>query len=677
MLQGAKNKFTLTYLGSSTFFTPKNWREVEVLLTRDRLPVDQEVTLEFEIFGDAATVIETARTANANVTLTIEQQDNNWNYGNAWTFSSDMLTYKKKGRIVSLGFIENTCRDEIEKNKSTKYELDIPTELSLLYTGISRDKSNAIGTVWGNYETMRYSASNYIVHGVKTQSEQTDNWIFTDYDQRFYARALKANTTTISFLLRTANFHLNNRYDSVTIQLLHCRPVGASWKVMTTIYKKSKSSVSSFGTGYDYTFIDHISHEFVNNGTRWTDNGYNIVLPDGITSAPILLGDFIMLVVNCGGQSQAPYESEVLSNRITMTFNSSDVSVHVGYPISVVSSEWILEQLLAKMCSTSPTLTYNLPKYNESGYYVPVFTSGSALQHATNPKLSVSWDDMMQFLRCMYSADYDVSTVVTIDHADAFFSSTKAIDIEPVGTPEVETDTEHVYNTVEVGWETDTDVENGQDEILCRNVFKINSQVEDKKLDLVSPFKGSPYTIEQYLDDKADSTGKTKEQDNDVFVFCVVPFTSGVTTTLYKGHTGATDTYYNVPMTPMRFLIANSRYLGVSVYNLPKELTFISTDRKADETTTVQGESASVTENDGSDATLVAGLSNPLFVPETVKFDSIGRMTKSEIEDRKHKYFSVVDKKCNIMHNIYINDISLPLTEGKIVSWIGLKKYDV
>jgi hypothetical protein len=29
------------------------------------------------------------------------------------------------------------------------------------------------------------------------------------------------------------------------------------------------------------------------------------------------------------------------------------------------------------------------------------------------------------------------------------------------------------------------------------------------------------------------------------------------------------------------------------------------------------------------------------------------------------------------MHNIYINDISLPLTEGKIVNWIGIKKYDV
>ena len=678
MLQGSRNKFTLTYGDVSTDFCPKNWEDLDVLISRDRMAVDQEVTAEFEMYGAAATVVSTAYNAGQNVTLTIQTLQNDWTYGNAWTFTSDMETYAVNGRVISLGFIENTCRDEIEKNKGTKYDIDIPEGLTLSYTGVNRDKTNTIQSLvipaGGANQPCEILGGGaiYIAAGVKTQSEPSDNWIFTDYDG-FYARALKNTTATIRFTLNKRRYLLYQRYDDVRLMLVHARIIPGAFKIINNLatFAWNERTDTSF-----YTFTHGSELTFTNNGARWFQGvggfpGLSVDIGAGVIQA----GDIIALII----VAPVPYVSQsyVDGERTVMSVVSSDVSRFTSYPVQVVSIEWTIEQLLAKMCAVPPALTYNLPKYNEAGYYVPVFTSGSALQHTDSPKMSISFEDVMKFLRCMYCADYDIMTgSLVIDTAEAFYGGDSTETVVPISGVERKRDTEHVFNSVEAGWETDDNVENGQFEILCKNTFKINSKVKDKKLDLVSPFKGSPYLIEQYLDEKATQSSKTKEQDNDVFVFCVVPFTSGTTTTLYRYPSGTSatyDTYFNLPMSPMRFIIANSKYIGVSLFGLTKELEYVSTDRFSNISTRIEGESVAVAENVGDSAVLVAGLSTPYFLPETIEFETTGLMTRAEILALRHKYFTIEDK-FNGGYNYYINDISLPLTKNKSYKVIGLRR---
>ena len=119
-------------------------------------------------------------------------------------------------------------------------------------------------------------------------------------------------------------------------------------------------------------------------------------------------------------------------------------------------------------------------------------------------------------------------------------------------------------------------------------------------------------------------------------------------------------------------LIANSRYIGVSLWNKTKRLVFASTNGKS-ASSKLPYENAIISEKDGENALLLTGLENPLFKPLSVEFDTnIDLWTQEEINDYLYKYFTVRDKKSGSSYDIYINDISLPLTKKSKQNWNAL-----
>lgn len=671
MLQPPRNRFTLIFTDQPpVVFTPINWKELEVLLSREHHAVDQEVTTEIMCTGVAADDITHA--FGSSVTLRVETLANDWTYdASYWEFKADFNTYKVEGSVVSIGFTENSIKDLIEKNKGTKYDLPVPSTFTMEYSGVTLDKTNTITSVKnsaGIFSFLRkISPSNWIVNGVKSQTERSGSWVFTDYTG-FHGRSLKTNQPTLTFFLGEIQFYLSSNYDSIRLNLLHCRPLGTGFQVRTTLLSLTHSS--RIGT-LRYVFQDFNTYTFENNGSAWTRNGVSIPLPEGVPNATLIEGDFVMLVVTAGGQERV-FQAEYDETLTTLSFESHDISPFTDYPVHVMPMEVAISALLNKMTGATPALTYNLPEYRDNNDWIPVLSSGSALQNAPNAMISVSFDDVMQFLRCAYGASYDVTaTTVTIDYIAELYYGTKAIDVIPVNNVVIKRDTEHVFNKVEAGWETDDEVENGQFEPLCKNVFSISSDVEDKTFDLLSPFKGSPYTVEQYMRDKALESSKTKQQDNDVFVFCVEPFIGVNTTELYRDHE-PTSTLFNIPLTPMRMLIANSRYLGVSLYGRPKRLVFVSTDRTASGTYKV-GDGANIREDDGLNTELCAGLNAPLFRPEMIELKTcLKTPNKAAIDAMRNKYLSAIDEKSGKTYDFYINDVSLPLTSNNVQDWVGL-----
>jgi hypothetical protein len=675
MVQPDRNKFTLIRSNAQRIvFTPINWQELEVVLSRDNLAVTQEVAAEVRCHRAAAQAIREAADTGRDFKLRVETLTNDWTYdASYWEFKADVETFADDGSTVSIGFVQSGIKDLIDKNKGTKYDIDIPSTFTMKYSGVTLDKTNIITSVKNSagmfYSLNRISSSNWIVGGVKSQTVRSDTWVFTDYTG-FHGRSLKTNQPTITFFLGEIQFYLSSNYDNIRLNLLHCRPLGTGFQVRTTLLSLTHSS--RIGT-LRYIFQDFNTYTFENNGSAWTRNGVAIPLPEGVPNATLIGGDFVMLVVTAGGQDRV-LQAEYDETLTTLSFESHDISPFSDYPVRVMPIDSVLSALLKKMTGITPTLTYNLPKHTDSTPWVPVLSSGSAVQHSSTPMMNVSFDDVMQFLRCAYGASYDVyDSTVVVDYVTSFFSSLKAIDVVPINGVQVKRDTEHVFNKVEVGWETDDDVENGQFEPLCKNVFSINSGVEGKTLDLVSPFKGSPYTIEQYMKDKATESSKTAKQDNDVFVFCVVPFKTSETV-LYRGQLPS-STLFNIPLTPMRFLIANGRYIGVSLYNKSKRLIFVSTDRTAGYRSRIDGETYYIDEDSGTNVDLFNAISSPLFKPVAVEFKTaIKTPNKAAIHAMRHKYLSILDNKSGETIDFYINDISLPLTVGKEQEWIGIKR---
>ncbi len=667
MLQPPKNRFTLIRDGNDpVYFTPINWQDLEVVLSRDHYAVDQEVTAEVKCFGQAAEAIKADYASNFDVYLKVETLGDDWQYEESyWMFKADFQTYKVVGKVVSVGFIQNSIKDLIDKNKGTKYDLPVPSTFTMEYAGVTLDRSNEITAMGYKLPLDKLSASNRIIAGVKSQTERSDSWIFTDY-QGFYARALKSNPASITFTLGDVKILFDGGVpdESVKLYLLHGRFTGTSIGQVTMLM--SWSHVSRVPSA-SFTFQDYSEYTIVNNGSVWTRNGVYV------DNAAIVAGDFLCLYAGARGFNRVWQVCEGV--KPIMKIVSSEVSQFTDYPVNVMPIEVVLASLLNKMTGITPTLTYKLPQYRDNYYWIPVLTSGSAMQHAPNAMITISFDDVMQFLRCSYGASYDiVESEVFIDYISELYGTTKAMDVIPVNGVEVNVDTEHVFNRVEAGWETDDNIDNGQFEPLCKNVFSINSSVDDKTLDLVSPFKGSPYTVEQYMREKALDSSKTKEQDNDVFVFCVAPFEESENTTIYRSHFPS-STLFNLPLTPMRFIIANGKYIGVSLYKRAKYLTFVSTDRTAIGRYRMAYESAYITENNGLDAGLIAALESALFRPESVKFKTcMPTPLRASIQVMRNKYFTLVDEKLDESYDFYLNDVSLSLTVGKEQEWRGLIK---
>jgi hypothetical protein len=419
-------------------------------------------------------------------------------------------------------------------------------------------------------------------------------------------------------------------------------------------------------------------------------------------------GEYLLLCFYDTGIN--PVDVQILSaTSVMMTIVATESSPFQNHIFPVVSHEWLLTELLKTIAPTA-TLDYNLPAY-DSGYpQIPVLTSSDALgrirrrlstdlpvvplMQESLPTITCSLEDVIKSLRCLYGAYYDVTgTTVRIDYPTTFFSDTLAMEVTPVTEPEFQSDMTHVYNRVTVGYETDDDVFNGQLEFNCKNTFTIaNTQMKDKELDLIHPFIGSMYTIEQFLVDKEESTSTTKESDNKVFIFSVHPFNQGTITTktiLYRGTIGGQQiasygtlpsTAFNIPLSPMRMLMANAAYLGISVWKKTKALVFISTDRNASVRTLCPWETtyaSGVTENNAlTGQPLSTLMATPLFLPETVSFDTAQKLwTLDAINDNLYKYFTFTDKKTLAVHKFYIKDVTLRLTSINSQSWIGL--YDL
>jgi hypothetical protein len=111
----------------------------------------------------------------------------------------------------------------------------------------------------------------------------------------------------------------------------------------------------------------------------------------------------------------------------------------------------------------------------------------------------------------------------------------------------LDVDMKHIYNSVEVGWNPESnDKINGSFEVLAKNNFQIQADnVEDKRLSLIHPYIGSPYSIENYIKETLKEPTTDNKADNRITVLAcddinierelqsVVALTQAITQTPY------------------------------------------------------------------------------------------------------------------------------------------------
>lgn len=646
--------------------TPTNWSDMSMGLSRDLFSIKRDTTTKLTFIGEAATVITSCFNLGTSLTLTLYRRANDWTMTRIRAWNADFLTYEMDGSKVSVSFASSTARKEIEKNKSTKYEIDFPTytvvtdgittinQNYLLYDGIDHDSTNIVSGVVktiDKYDTVRnFSPSNWILPGNHSTSEYapfTYNYFnVTATESRSVSLRVMIGRVEIQF---SDDLNINSR-----ILLGHYRGDNL---VGNPLYSFDKRQF----------FIANSS--IVIEETAWKT-----------FTVSMLAGDDIRLFLNTAGR---PDSIKVLSAPdLRLEIVSQETSAYQDYDIPIITVSDAITALLSKMCTVPPALTYSLPVTP----YMPVFSSGQGLTQTDGAKITLSFEDVMKCLLCLYGADYEIldgagdDSTLVVDDSSYFYSSTDNGSITAVEGIKTKVIDAEIYGTVAVGFAGDDNSENGMYDPLCRNVFKLSQT--GGELDLVCPFKGSPTTIESFITSKKASSSKTDSKDDSVFVFCVVPIVD-YRTTLYRSHTitytptpnVVNANYFNVPFSPMRMLIANGAYLKVSKWNDTSYITFVSTNRTNLMASYLDTETYIVREYDGESIALGLSMTTPLYLPVSIDMSCFMDLwTKANIDAFPRGYFTVTDEKSENIYTFYINDVSLPLTKRTTTDFSGMVK---
>ena len=642
------NKFILSFTeniyGTTYECEPDNWADIEMGLSRKGLGVIGEITNEFVFSGIAGKIIKLIFETDKILTMDFYKRQNDMSYLLFHTYTTNFTEYSWDGK-AHITFSDNQYFQDLENNKGTDYTFTVPDTLKMLYSGVSSYRTNTIKAIEAEMSLFTGSVLR-ILKGARIQSDYTLYHEFnpSGYSDSFIIRCIRAKTSDVKTKLGSISFRLLGT-PSPTSQVRLYKISG----VTATVIRAWDSTNSVYDDGYTVLYFS--------DGEEYTD------------TVSMLADDYLVLALyNTVANTGSIYEGS--STMSLITFEESNFQ---DLQVNAVTHEWLLGAILDKI-NPNIELTYNLPKNSDSPAFTTLLVSATSLTRQTAQTITCSFENIMKSLRCIYGADYKfLGQSLTVDYPYTFFSGTKAMDVIPINEPVFSANNEHVYNKVTVGWDTDDDIDSGSLEFNCKNVFSLNTK-RTNELELIHPFKGSMYTIEQYLRDKQTNSSKTDNKDTDIFIFAVSHYTT--VAELYRDFTSVDipTTAFNVPLSPMRMLIANAAYLGISTYDITPQAIFLSTDRKADITTQCGYEADIIEENNGVSTTpLGLAMATPLFLPIDVELKTpIKLWTLADINDNLYNYFEYIDLKTKLTHKFYINDISLRLTKVNSQSWIGI-----
>lgn len=155
-----------------------------------------------------------------------------------------------------------------------------------------------------------------------------------------------------------------------------------------------------------------------------------------------------------------------------------------------------------------------------------ILTSGDGVRGITNAALKTSWKDFYKFVDVMLMTQMTITDKIRIYNRITAYQPTTVKPAIPLGTVKnlkVTPAIDEMFTSIKVGHaEQQVDDTNGKFDPLGYMVFTTPVKtITDKQLDLQSPYKASPYEIEQTRANYEGKLTTDKETDNDVFALAV------------------------------------------------------------------------------------------------------------------------------------------------------------
>jgi hypothetical protein len=244
-------------------------------------------------------------------------------------------------------------------------------------------------------------------------------------------------------------------------------------------------------------------------------------------------------------------------------------------------------------------------------------------------------------------------------------------------------DTKHQFSKITVGWNSKDQSANGLLAFNTKNQYNIVNAVSEKEYNIVSPFIGDMYSIDEIILGSVEQTGdelaKKKDKENAEIVLFEAYRPDVYTYALYRGQTlmsnfkGDLATAYNVGLTPQQLLMKHLPYISISAYKNPEAnaIKYASCDiNSGDEGLTIifDGETS-------FERNMVAQTETPMFLPVTVEFETAVDVDNLEdIKAAKYKYYSVTHEKTGEVINGHVNSAGFKIGKNQTQQWVLQKK---
>ncbi len=157
-----------------------------------------------------------------------------------------------------------------------------------------------------------------------------------------------------------------------------------------------------------------------------------------------------------------------------------------------------------------------------------ILTSGDGVRGITNASLKTSWKDFYKFVDVVLMTRMSITDKIRIENRITAYqppSVTPAVPLGIVKDLKVTPAIDQMYTSIKVGHqEQDVNDTNGKFDFNGFMIFTTPiKSIPDKQMDLQSPYKASPYEIEQTRANYEGKTTTDKDTDNDVFALAVTP----------------------------------------------------------------------------------------------------------------------------------------------------------
>lgn len=498
----------------------KNWADITISLTRKNYTgVVREITNEFEFVGEVRDKILSYYETDylsAQVRVNIYQLNESWEYDLIYQGFLDFSTIEYDGISLNINSKDNSLASLINANSDTVYDIDcadLVEEKQLYYS-----RPNVYNTVqWTTDDNLEDTTEAYNFQISKTLNipESTSAidfyipiplaymetnayrlpFIYQDQDGDVVSSTSVSETTGCLQVTKTeASFRLYADFQAK----VNAMPAGA---IVTASIGNTNFNLASTSVSSTLSRI-RLNASIINMKGRTIGLFFKVTVPAGLKRT-----ESINITYHSRSEKEGYFDrGSILFAEAFST--SKDMIYNCIKPIN------LLNALVEKMNTNNLEYQCVIEDTNEECVLLPA----EIINKTFTPRVHTSFSDFAKFMECCFGFTYTIGDkVIRFQSKSNVFVEDVAKSIESYSEYNFSQDTSLIYSSVKAGYNTDDNTR----EFNITNEYSTGLSLTDNTFELVSPYRGDTYGVEQAVQEAESESGSSTEYKENDTIFVI------------------------------------------------------------------------------------------------------------------------------------------------------------